>query len=238
MRLRLFLHPVLLIGVNFVRMQWVTVLVMGLYLVSIAGVFAYNEQRQEVSFFFQSHAFYVLFLGSMLAIPAIQTERKSRRIVAVLSKGIHRWQYLAGLWLGCSLVTSCFSLMLGVIALTLSRSGHYGSDGLWPMTLALLMCCAMAVAASVFWSIMVHPLLAVAATSITLVLPYTVRVVDWRPLAGLFPVWWFSEAMSRFNFKGAPQALSISLSALVMTPIFLAVAALAFARTDVTTSSE
>jgi len=232
------LRPVLLIGLNFVRMQWLTVLIMGLYLVTIAALFAYHEQRQEVSFFFQSHAFYVLFLGSMLAVPAIQTERKSRRIVAVLSKGIHRWQYLAGLWMGCSIITSCFSLMLGVIAQILCRAGHYRSDGLWPMTLALLMCCVMAVGSSVLWSVVLHPLLAVAATSLTLVLPYAVRAADWRPLAGLFPVWWFSEAMGAFRFNGAPEALGISLSSLVLTPVFLAVAAMAFSRRDVTTSPE
>jgi ABC-type transport system involved in multi-copper enzyme maturation permease subunit len=231
-------RPVLLIGLNFVRMQWLTVVIMGLYLVSIAGVFAYNEQRQEVSFFFQSHAFYVLFLGSMLAIPAIQTERKSRRIVAVLSKGIDRWQYLAGLWLGCSIITSLFSLMLGVIALSLCRAGHYRSDGLWPMTLALLLCCSMAVSVAVFYSIVLHPLLSVAATSITLVLPYAVRMVDWRPAAGLFPVWWFAEATSAFHFNGAPEAPGIILSTLLLTPCVLAIAAVAFARKDVTTSPE
>src|SRR5438270_168135 len=145
------MRALLLISLNFVRMQWLTALIMGFYLLSIATVFAYNEQRQEVSFFNQSHAFYVLFLGSMLAIPAIQTERKSRRIVAVLSKGIYRWQYLAGLWLGCSIITSCFSLMLAVITLLLSRAGNYAREGLWPMTLALVMCCSMAVAVSVLY---------------------------------------------------------------------------------------
>jgi hypothetical protein len=54
----------------------------------------------------------------------------------------------------------------------------------------------------------------------------------------LFPVWWFSEAMGAFRFSGAPEALGISMSALVLTPLFLSVAALAFARTDVTTSPE
>lgn len=232
------MRAVWLIGLNFVRMQWLTVVIMAVYLLSIASVFAYNEQRQEVSFFFQSHAFYVLFLGSMLAIPAIQTERKSRRIVSILSKGIYRWQYLAGLWLGCSIITSFFSLMLGVIALNLCRAGHYRSDGLWPMTLALLMCCFMAVAVAVLYSVVMHPLLSVAATTVTLVLPYAVRVIDWRPLAGLFPVWWFSEATSAFHFNGAPDALRICISAFLLTPCFLSVAALAFARRDVTTAPE
>jgi ABC-type transport system involved in multi-copper enzyme maturation permease subunit len=232
------MRSLLLMGLNFVRMQWITVLIMGFYLLSIAAVFSYNEQRQEVSFFFQSHAFYVLFLGSMLAIPNVQTERKSRRIVSVLSKGIYRWQYLAGLWLGCTIITTCFSLMLAVIAWLLTRAGNYASEGLWPMTLALLMCCSMAIAVSILYSVALHPLLAVAATTLTLVLPYAVRGVDWRPIAGLFPVWWFSEATSKFHFNGAPQAFGISFSALLLTPCFLAVAALAFARKDVTTSPE
>jgi ABC-type transport system involved in multi-copper enzyme maturation permease subunit len=232
------MRPVLLISLNFVRMQWLTVLIMSVYLLSIAALFAYNEQRQEVYFFFQSHAFYILFLGSMLAIPVLQAERKSRRIVAVLSKGIHRWQYLAGLWLSCCIITTGFSVMLGVIVVILCRAGNYHSAGLWPMTLALAMCCSMAAAVSLCYSVALHPLPAVAATTLTLMMPYVVRATDWHPLAGVFPVWWFSESADTFRFNGAPHALSISLSALLLTPCFLALAALAFARRDVTTSPE
>ena len=106
---------------------------MAFYLVSIAGPFAYNEQRQGVSFFFSIARLLRVISGhSMLAVPALQTERKSRRIVAVLSKGIHRWQYLAGLWLGCSIITTCFSLMLAVIALILCRAGNDTCQGFGP----------------------------------------------------------------------------------------------------------
>ena len=105
------------------------------------------------------------------------------------------------------------------------------------MTLALILCCSMAVAVSVLYQRFWHPFPAIAATSITLLLPYALRT-HWRPLAGLFPVWWFSEAMSGFHFKGAPHAPGISLSALLLTPLFLAIAAMVFAHRDVTTSPE
>ena len=138
------MRPVLLISLNFVRMQWLTVLIMSFYLVSIAAVFAYNEQRQEVSFFFQSHAFYVLFLGSMLADPGLAD---GTQIAPYCGRSIQRNLSLAisGRSLDrCSIITSFFSLMLGMIALLLSRAGNYRSQGLWPMTLALLMCCSLA----------------------------------------------------------------------------------------------
>jgi hypothetical protein len=89
----------------------------------------------------------------------------------------------------------------------------------------------------VLYSVVLHPFLAIAATTLTLVLPYVLRI-DWRPLAGLFPVWWFSEAMSRFHFNGAPYAPGISLSALLLTPLFLGIASMVFAHRDVTTSPE
>ena len=45
------MRSMLLIALNYARMQWVTALVMTVYLVGMAGVFALNQQSQEVLFF-------------------------------------------------------------------------------------------------------------------------------------------------------------------------------------------
>src|SRR5260370_1592522 len=102
------MRQVFLLGTNFVRTQWLTLLVMSLYLVSIASVFAYNQEMQEARFFLKLHAFYLVAIAMMVAAPAVQTERRSRRIVGVLSKGLHRWQYLVGILCGSALISAIF----------------------------------------------------------------------------------------------------------------------------------
>ena len=66
------MRAILLIGTNFVRGQWMTVLVMTVYLAGIAAVFAHNPERQESRFFLQMHSFYVLFLSVAVAVPALE----------------------------------------------------------------------------------------------------------------------------------------------------------------------
>ena len=88
------MRAIVLIGINFVRTQWIALAVMCAYVLGIGGIYRVHTQREEILFFLRWHAGYAIFFATMIAIPALQTERKTRRILAVLSKGIHRWQYL------------------------------------------------------------------------------------------------------------------------------------------------
>ena len=91
------MRAVLLLGLNFVRTQWIVLAIITAYLLGMGGVFHGRVHQADVLFFLRWHAGYAVFLAAMAAIPALQMERKTRRILAVLSKSIHRWQYLAGL---------------------------------------------------------------------------------------------------------------------------------------------
>ena len=55
------------------------------YIVGIGGVFRSHVHAVDVLFFLRWHAGYAVFLGAMMAIPAVHMERKTRRILAVLS---------------------------------------------------------------------------------------------------------------------------------------------------------
>ena len=102
------MRAIVLIGINFVRTQWIALAVMCAYVLGIGGIYRIHTQRDEILFFLRWHAGYAIFFATMIAIPALQTERKTRRILAVLSKGIHRWQYLGGLLCGCAMILLCF----------------------------------------------------------------------------------------------------------------------------------
>lgn len=232
------MRPVLLIAVNYARMQWLTLLVMTIYLVGIAGVFSLHQQSQEVLFFVRSQPLYVIFVGLMLAVPAIQTDRKSRRLLAVLSKGIHRWQYLGGLLCGCAMVSAMFSFLIWAIASTLFIRGGHPTDGLGLLAGALFACCVTAASAGLLYSTFLHPLLATGAAVATLLLPYTPDGLRLDLLRPFFPVAWLLDIIVHYEFGGAAGLSRIIFAAVILAVVFWIVGAAIFSRRDVTISPE
>ena len=198
------MRPIFLIGINFVRTQWIALAVMSAYVLGIGGVYRIHTQRDEVLFFLRWHAGYAIFFATMIAIPALQTERKTRRILAVLSKGIHRWQYLGGILCGCAMISALFCLLIGATAAWLGQQGGIPTDGLAAITLLLFCCCCvLAVSVGLFFATFFHPLLATAATSAVLALPLILLQFGWPwpwaffPAAALFRTLWTSFQFRR-----------------------------------------
>jgi len=232
------MQPIFLIAWNFVRMQWLVIAVMSAYLLGITGLFSFHEKRAETAFYLQLHSFYVLFLAITLAVSAIQTEKKSRRIVAVLSKGIHRGQYLAGLLCGCAGVVAIFWLLIASGMLLLVSTAGHPTRGLFLMLLALFCCCVAASAVSLFYSIFLHPLVASAAAAITLLLPYVALPAGLQLPGDAFPVFAAVDLLQNFQLNAMGQAATIGLAAVVWSLVFLGAGALVFSRRDVTISPE
>ena len=234
------MRPIFLIGINFVRSQWIALAVMSAYVLGIGGVYRVHTQRDEVLFFLRWHAGYAIFFAAMIAIPALQTERKTRRILAVLSKGIHRWQYLGGILCGCAMISTLFCLLIGGTAAWLGQQGGIQTDGLAGIVLLLFCCCVAAAATGVFFATFLHPLLATAATSTVLALPLVFVQAGWYapwvlfPVAALFHTLWTS-----FQFHPLGSLVqTLTLGAIGHTIFFWIAAALVFARRDVTISPE
>src|SRR5262245_18126510 len=184
------MRAIFLIGFNFVRTQWLTLLVMSVYLLGIAVVFTHNPDIHEAGFFLKMHTFYLIFLAMTVATPAVQLERRTRRILAVLSKGIYRWQYLSGILCGSAIISGIFCLLVGTISLVLCLRGGYPTAGLAGLTVALFTCCLMAYAAGLFYTAFLNPFLATGAATLTLALPLVTEHAGWEPYAALFPAAW------------------------------------------------
>src|SRR2546421_9819577 len=135
------MRAIFLIGINFVRTQWIALAVMCTYVLGIGGIYRVHTQRDEILFFLRWHAGYAIFFATMIAIPALQTERKTRRILAVLSKGIHRWQYLGGLLCGGAMVAAVFCLLIGVTAAWLGQQARIPVHAVATIRTLLFWCC-------------------------------------------------------------------------------------------------
>jgi len=221
------MRPILLLAANFVRSQWTVLTIMLVYVVAMLGFIGLHEQRAEVLFFIRQLSFYAIFLATMLTIPVIQNERKSRRILAVLSKGIHRWQYLAGLLLGALLIVGAFCLAVTLATWWLARQASLPTAGL---------ACA---AVSLFSSVFLHPFVALPAAIIILFLPLALELRGVYPSSLLFPVSAITHVASDYTFQPPGTGLwRIGAAAAVQVIVFLALAAVIFAHRDITVTSE
>ncbi|HEU4416115.1 MAG TPA: hypothetical protein VFT65_15110 [Candidatus Angelobacter sp.] len=233
------MRSIFLLGANYLRSQWIPLAIMTAYMLGIGGVFGAHAQRSEVLFFLRWHAAYAIFLGTVVAIPALQMERKTRRVLAVLSKGIYRWQYIGGLLCGCTMISALFCLLVGAIAAWVCRQGGVPVDGLAEIIIALFCCCVASAATGLFFSAFLHPFLSMAATSVVLFLPIALERQAWRPLWGLFPVASMFRWLMRFQLQPAgPDIWMIAGTALLQAALFWLAAAVVFARKDVTISPE
>lgn len=229
--------PILLIAANFVRTQWLVVAIMTAYLLGISGVFAVHQQPGETIFFLQWHSFYVLFLAMILAVGAIQSERKSRRIIAVLSKGIHRWQYLAGLLCGCGAIAGLFWIVIACAMLVFPH--QTASSATLVAIFVALFCCSFATAAvALFYSVFLHPLLATFVASATLALPYLVKPWSSPELSMWFPVSGIFVLLQNYQIRPVNEVWSVALAAIAYSVLFLLAGSLIFSHRDVTTSPE
>jgi ABC-type transport system involved in multi-copper enzyme maturation permease subunit len=230
---------VLLIGLNFARRQWLFITIMLTYVAGMAGVIALHEQRPELMFYFQLQASYVLGFGVLLAAPAIQTDSKSRRVLAVLSKGIHRWQYLGGLLCGCVMITALLCAAVAVIVYALATQISIPTNGLLQVVLALFLASAAAISVALFCSVVLHPLLATAAASVILLLPFLLEPKGIYLPSAMFPVYAIVHVVKDYRFQAPGSGLwQVASAAAVETVVFWMAASVLFARKDVTVASE
>jgi hypothetical protein len=233
------MRAVALLGLNFVRMQWIALAVMTAYLLGIAWVFHLHAHTADVLFFLRWHAGYALFLSMGLTAPALELERKTRRILAVLSKGIHRWQYLGGILCGSAMVAALFCGLIGAIAAWLCRQTGAPSNALGPVILALFCCCIAAAATGLLFATFLHPFLATLAASIVLSLPLFVELLGRSGSWQLFPVAWMVHFLLGFQLQPPGKEIwEIAATALCQIAVFWMAAAAIFARRDVTISPE
>ncbi len=229
------MRAIFLIGLNFVRTQWIALAVIVSYIIGIGSVYRFHTQKDDVLFFLRLHSGYAISLAVMMAVPTLQAERKTRRILAVLSKGVHRWEYLGGILFGCALISAIFCALIGGTAAWLGQQGGVLPDGLAVTMLALFCCCLASASTGLFFAVFLHPLLAIAATSMTLFLPFLWgstggRGSEFFPMAGLFRI-----LGPGFESASVPWVIS---TAMLQTIICWIAASVVFARRDVTISPE
>lgn len=160
---------VCLIAANFLREQrWVLVALVAsvILLSSLASWDA--ASLDDVLYFLKQQALYGVAFSVFLASAAIHNDRRSRRILAVLSKGIKRGEYLAGLLLGVWSASFVYCVAMALAGVVVFPRAKVPQPSSWIIIVALLLVSMLTSAISLLFATIMPPLLAALATAFTL----------------------------------------------------------------------
>ncbi len=227
----------LLIAGNFLRENRWAVILLVLWGIGsgTAGALTVASSSDDALFFLKQQAVYSVFFTVFLAASALYNQRKSRRILAVLSRGIERWQYLAGIVIGYGSVSVLYSLALGVTgAWTFSLAG-VSPVRVLPLMIMLFLASLLAGTLALFFSTFLNPLFTLVCTSIAL----GSSAVLGKHVPALIPAYTLMQTVMDYSFSAASQpAWNAAVWALLeMVGLWLA-AAWIFERRDIAVSVE
>ncbi|MGZ4788393.1 MAG: hypothetical protein ACXVZX_07715 [Terriglobales bacterium] len=235
------MRAALLIAVNFVREnRWPVIILLVWGLASgLAGVVLAGRPDDDALFFLKQQAMYSVFFTVFVAASSLHNQRRSRRILAVLSKGIERYEYLAGIVLGFTGVAMIYALCLGVTgALTFQRAGASAWMVL-PLMMMLLIASVLAGTVALCFSTFMPPLFVLAATSAVLGTSAVLAGALGKNVPALVPFYQLIVAVSDFSFSGTERIPWVAAGwAIVEIFAFWAAASWIFARRDVAVAVE
>jgi len=237
------MKAMLLIAINYAREQrWpIFVLMLWILLLAFLGLIAnIPRDRDELLYIFKQVALYIVVFSIFFGGTAIHNERKTRRILAVLSKAVSREQYLSGLVLGVTLACAVYCLSLGITgSWTLGQAGFPISQ-VWFLMLCVIAACMLAGTVALMFSTFLNPFFGASATAIVLLgLPAVAGRVLTPGWDAILPVYSLSMIVMRssFNDPGTISWFPIGL-AVVETVAIWVLAARIFAYVDIAVALE
>jgi ABC-type transport system involved in multi-copper enzyme maturation permease subunit len=217
------MKPIWLIAGNFLREQrWPVVILLG-WVVLLSAAAGFSDLRrtpEDVFMLFQQVAVYILVFSLFFGASAIRNELRTRRILAVLSKGISRRQYIAGLLLGIVLAIAIYCVALGMAGAWVLPHVGVPAMRFGLLLLGLAVASLLTACLALFFSIFLHPLLATGATLVIVGAPLLVEVVWNSPWAALVPVYAILQGFLNLSqgataFQGWLILLALGETALV-----------------------
>jgi ABC-type transport system involved in multi-copper enzyme maturation permease subunit len=238
------MRAVWLIAVNFLREQRWPILVLLLWVAgsSIAtGLGVGGLAFSDVLFFLKSQAVYGIAFIAFLASAAIHNERKSRRILAVLSKGVRRREYIAGLLLGVLLAGAIYVFAMGAAGTFMFRTAGLPVRQLWAVMALLMTALIVTSTVAMFFSTFLTPLFAAVATAFALGTPAVAARIAGGGWTRVLPVYELMSIIINFSVDtatGWSAIWSIVLWSLVDSVVLWLAASWLFSYRDISVAIE
>ena len=213
--------PVWLIARVLLRQQRFALFVFLGWIVGFGLLFgiAFSDMHpDDLLALFQQQALYLVLFGFFIACSVLHAEKTSRRILTVATKGISRRQYLAGVLLANTLLVCSYAVALGIVNQLLALRLHFQLR-IWETLAAVLAAAVLSIAVAVFFSTFMHPMLAGAATAITLAAPLAAVALGastwpkWLPVAFVLGQVFYSDFSK--GWSGGWDFLPIALAEII-----------------------
>lgn len=229
---------VALIAANFLRQhRWPVMLLFAYIVLTAAAASGGGRGRPEavdVVFFVEQQALFICLFSAFLAADAIHGERKSRRILLLLSKAISRAEYLLAIISAVWAVAITYAVVSALCGVWLTARAMVASDNLWPMMLLTMAAALIAGSVAMFFSTFLNPYLATACTLAVFCFP-----AAWPPaLRHHMAAWWpgFPLLVQFISFSFRPEWAPnwpTVVAAVVESIGFWVLAAAVFNRRDI-----
>jgi ABC-type transport system involved in multi-copper enzyme maturation permease subunit len=226
-----------LIAINFVREQRWPILVLMLWvgvLIAMGLVYDLRKAGEEVLFVFKQVAVYGIVFAVFFGASAIHNERKTRRILSVLSKSVGREQYIAGLLCGIIFAVSIYCFAMAMTGTWILRPAGFPAAYVWFLMAYLLVASVLAAAVAVVFSTFLNPLFATLCAICVLALPAAAALRFDSKWASAIPFYSLVGLLMRASFseKWTPQWNLLALGVLESGLCWLAASWL-FSRRDI-----
>ncbi|MBI3645384.1 MAG: hypothetical protein HY233_05415 [Acidobacteriales bacterium] len=235
------MRPVFLIAKNFAREQRWPLFFLLLWVLGWALFGLLDDERgpEDALMIFRQLAVYSVTFGVFFGSSAIQADQRSRRILAVLSKGISRRQYIFGLLAGIALVLGIFCICMGFTASWLLGRYGFSAGPLWFGMLGLWTACLLAASLTLSLSTFLPPLFAAIGAGALAGVPALLSLRGDAFSRYVIPVHGLLQPLIAGDLS---QAWHASLGMVVLgwmeTALFWLVAAWIFSRRDLAVAVE
>lgn len=230
-----------LIALNFVRQHRIVAYVFLAWVLGFGALAVFGGfDGGDVLAVFHQQAVYGVIYTLFLAAASVQSERQSRRIIAVLAKGIHRHEYLAGLMLGSILMTCLYMVTVGLVNSFLAlRLGFTDVSGVWSVLAAATLAAVTVAAIATMFSTFAHPMVGTIGAILVAGLPAGMQAFKGGEVSLLAPAAHVLQQVFRSDFtQGWAGGWAFAPIAVAQALAFWALAGIIFARKDVTTAIE
>jgi ABC-type transport system involved in multi-copper enzyme maturation permease subunit len=233
--------PSLLIAGNFLREQrWFIVLLLGyVAMFSLLDFLSPPNHPEELVVMQKQLAGFALLFSLSVVTGALQIERRTRRIVAVLSKGISRAEYIAGFLLGSMAISAIYCTAMAAAAVGLRSRIEFSLPGLLGFIAMTFLACVLTNAIALFFATMLNPLFAMFATGATIAVPFALAQTLGPGALNTVAVAALLESIFKFSFAGTWSApwWAIGVGVIEVVAFWMA-AAWIFSRRDLAIAVE
>jgi ABC-type transport system involved in multi-copper enzyme maturation permease subunit len=236
------MRKVFLIAINHLRDQrWILLTMFGyaLFMSTMMGVIVHRPNYQDASFFVEQQMWFSVLFSMFLATSAVNTDMRTRRMQAILSKAVERWQYLLGILVGITMAITSYCIVVGVLGVILSSRAGHPLPGIASLGASVLLAALAVEALGILFGLVLPPIFATTATVgfLTTIPLLAIRFAPW--LIYLAPVALLAtQTVRQFNSGHAPLIRMSVTATVVYAVVVFGIALVVFQRRDLARATE